>query len=151
MKPGKEPIKNKKYEKLLETSSSEQNKLALTAEQQEYIDANGLEVRFIKKKDYLAANNFHRTGWKLISDSEMPGSNADGLVEVGDLVLAVKSKAAQAAHRAELKRKTERYTDPDRVNRQAADELKQSARASKLNAQIHVGYEENGSGGKDDD
>lgn len=149
MKPGKEPIRNKVYESLLETSALSKSKLALSEIQRDYVKQNGLEVRFIRKKEYLEANNFHRTGWKIVQDKDMPGSNAEGLIEIGDLVLAVKTKEAQRVHRAELKSKTERHTDQKRVMQEAAAKLRDSARAANLNAQIHEGYEENG--GKDAD
>lgn len=150
-KPGKEPIANKKYESLYETSSTDRNRLALSPKQKAYLKANGIEARFIQKKQYLDANNFHRTGWKIIADPEMPGCNSEGLIEVGDLVLAVKSKEAQAVHRMDLKRKTDRYTDPKRITKQAAAELRESAKAASLNAQIHEGYEENGGKDSEDD
>jgi hypothetical protein len=46
-------------------------------------------------------------------------------------------------HRADIKRKTDRYIDPSRIVKQTAAELRDSARAASLNAQIHEGYEEN--------
>lgn len=149
MKPGKESIRNKAYENLDDGSMSGRSKLSLTVTQKEYVKKNSLVVRFIRKKDYLEANNFHKTGWKIVQDNEMPGSNSEGLIEVGDLVLAVKTESAQTAHRAELKRRSDRHTDQKRIAREAADQLRQAARAANLNAQIHEGYEENG--GKDSD
>lgn len=151
IKNGREPIRNKVYEGLLETSATERNKLALTATQKAYLKNNDLVSRFILKKEYLKANNFHRTGWKVVADQSMPGSNAEGLVEVGDLVLAVKTTSAQTAHRGELKRKAERHSDSKSVNKRAAQELRAAMQESNLNGRIHEGYEENGGAEEDED
>lgn len=149
-KGGKEPIANKRYAGLLEVTPNDQNRLALSKEQKAYLVSNGLECRFIQKKEYLANNNFHRTGWTIVSDSEMPGTNAEGLVEVGDLVLAVKTKSAQNAHRKNLAAKNARYSDPKLINKKAAAELRSRMSEGNLSGQIHEGYSENGDEADDD-
>src|SRR5688572_16673478 len=85
---GREPISNKKYSQLLETDYFDRNRLAITEQQREYLEANGLVHRYIRHKEYIDNNNFHKSGWKVIPDTDMPGSNAEGLVKVGDSVLA---------------------------------------------------------------
>lgn len=143
MKNGKEPVKNKRYDVLKETPYGDRDKFAITKNQREYLEANGLAHRFIQEKQYLLANNFHRTGWTVISDVDMPGANADGVVRIGDLVLAVKTQENQAAHRSALKKKSDRYSNQKEANKKAAEELKQRMAEARLSGQIHVGYEEN--------
>ncbi len=143
MKNGKESIKSKKYDILKEASYTEREKFALTSDQANYLSANGLAHRFIQEKQYLLANNFHRTGWRIVADPDFPGANADGVVKIGDLVLAVKTKEAQDAHKKALKKKSDRYSNQKEVNKKAAEELRQKASDAGLSAQIHEGFEEN--------
>jgi protein tyrosine phosphatase len=151
MKKGRESIKNKRYEVLKEIPYQSRNRLELNEKQKDYINANDLEVRFIYKKDYIKNNNFHRTGWKVIADPEFPGANAEGVVEVGDLVLAVKTKESQAYHRKELQRRSDVMGNVKGIQKKAREELESRAKDAKLNVRIHEGYEEDKADAGDDD
>lgn len=143
MKAGREPAKNKLYETLKEVKYQDSNKLALNEAQTKYLKKNGIVHRFVHRKQYMDANNFHKTGWRVIPDSEMPGANAEGLVVVGDLVMAVKGRDSQLAYRKALLEKNAKYSNPKRIQKEAADDLKRAARKIDASAEIHEGYEEN--------
>jgi hypothetical protein len=122
--PGREPVRNKRYEVLKEVGYTDSNQLALTDRQQAYLSEQGLTHRFVYEKEYLKNNNFHRSQWKVVADPDMPGANSDGLVKVGDLVMAVKTKEQQAIHRQRLADKAKRYADPKAFIKQKAADLK---------------------------
>jgi hypothetical protein len=150
-KGGREPIVNRSsvYEVLKETDYTAKDALALTDKQKAYLKTNDIVHRFVYKKEYLKNNNFHRSGWKVISDPNMPGTNAEGLVEVGDLVLAVKTTQAQKVHKDNVQARANRTFN--QANKAAGEELRDKARKAGLSAEIHVGYEENGGEEKDEE
>lgn len=143
MKAGRESVKNKVYEKLGEIKYQDNNKFNLTADQAVYLKQNGIVHRFVHRKQYMDSNNFHKSGWRVVPDTSMPGSNSEGLVVIGDLVLAVKTSENQAAHRKALLDKNKRYTNQKTNLKQAADDLKRAARKIDASAEVHEGYEEN--------
>lgn len=140
IKAGKEPISSK-YQALHETEYTKKDKLALTDKQLDYLERNGLVGRFLWRKEYQKNNNFHASGWQVIPDADMPGANAEGLIVVGDLVLGVKTKTANAAHRAEINRKTDRQSSSN-VQRAKRVELQQQMNSAGLKGKVVEGYDE---------
>jgi len=136
MKQGKEPIKNKRYEVLKELTISQQNQFALNDKQLKYLKENGLEHRFIHQKEYLTKNNYHRSGWRIVPDPEFPGANAEGLIAIGDLVMAVKTVEAQEAHRRELARKRAIYANQPGLQKAAKRDLEKAMRSSGLDGEV---------------
>ena len=147
---GKESIANKRYEVLQEVTYENRERLALTQPQKDYLEQNGLVARYLKRKEYLANNNFHRSNWKVVQDPDMPGANADGEVIVGDLVLGVKTKEGQRKHREALERKNRAYSSPSAVQKKARAELESAMREGNVKGRIHEGYEENKIDSSDD-
>lgn len=149
IKGGKEPLSNK-YQVLHETDYTKRDRLALSDKQKSYLEANGLVGRFLWRKEYERNNNFHRSGWKVIPDSDMPGANAEGLVIVGDLVLGVRTEKQNAAHKADIAAKTARQS-PAAVQKAKKAELQQALQNAGLKGKIVDGYDENGESDSDDE
>lgn len=143
IKGGKEPLSNK-YQVLHETDYTKRDRLALTEKQEAYLTANGLVGRFLWRKEYEKNNNFHRSGWKVIPDADMPGSNAEGLVIVGDLVLGVRTEKQNTAHKADIAAKTARQS-PLAVQRAKKAELQQAMDSAGIKGRVTEGYDESDS------
>ncbi len=140
LKNGKEPISNK-YQVLHETDYTKQDRMALSDKQKEYLSNNGLVGRYLWRKEYEKNNNFHRSGWKVVPDADMPGSNAEGLVIVGDLVLGVRTEKQNAAHKADIAARTARQSDGQFQKAKKA-ELQQALQSAGLKGKIVEGFDE---------
>lgn len=140
LKNGKEPISSK-YQVLHETEYSKKDKLALTDKQKTYLENNGLVGRFLWRKEYLKNSNFHQSGWQVIPDADMPGANAEGLIVVGDLVLGVKTVAANAARKAEVQAKVDRQSGTN-VIRAEKVKLQQAMSNAGIKGKVIEGFEE---------
>jgi hypothetical protein len=141
LKNGKEPLSSK-YQVLHETEYTKKDKLALSQKQEDYLANNGLDGRFLYRKHYEKNNNFHRSGWTVIPDSDMPGSNAEGLVIVEDLVLGVRTKQASAAHKAAVNERTARQSGANVIKAEKA-KLQQALVSAGVKGKIIEGFEEN--------
>jgi hypothetical protein len=107
----------------------------------------GLSHRWINYKKFMSDGNFHQSGWVPYKPAAKPtgavefsfGSNPEGYVIRGDLILAVKTEEQQAHHKARLARKNAIY---QQYNKQAASQLKEHLKGTK--SKVYEGYEENG-------
>lgn len=125
------------------------NLLAVDPELKAELDRKGLAYRFINAKQYQQNYGFHRTGWRVYkreataSSGSMDfsmGTDPEGYVRRGDLILAVKPKEMQEAHKQKIRAKTERYNNATKRNRENADVLRAMAKTGGLDLTIEEGY-----------
>lgn len=114
----------------------------------EAIGKKGMEYRWISMKKYGDMGNSHERAWRPVKRSECGtidptsltnGSDPDGYIRRGDLVLAVRNKDLGDKHRAFLKVQADRQKN---VQRDHANELKEFVKKSGINATISEGYGE---------
>ncbi len=108
------------------------------------LSAQGLVWRFIFVKKYIDNHGFHRSGWKphqFAKPAEDRGKfdfgdgiDSEGYLRRGDQILAVKTKEAQAIHRAKIQRRNDAHKQ---YNKQAAQNLRTSA-----DVKVFEGYED---------
>lgn len=153
LKNGKKPLSSKPAApQILSSDDLFGNPLALPPELQEELDRVGLVGRFVDAKKLYEMNGYHKMGWRVYKQKNADGTmgnaefrfgtDPEGVIRRGSLLLAVKSKEEHARHKLFLEQKSERYTSG--VNRTKAEELRQLAKDSNLDGiKIHEGYEEN--------
>jgi len=124
------------------------NTLGIEASISDALMKKGLEYRWISMKKYGDMGNSHERAWRPVKRSECGiidptaitnGSDPDGYIRRGDLVLAVRSKDLGDKHRAFLKSQADRQRN---VQREHANELKEFVKKSGINATISEGYGE---------
>lgn len=124
------------------------NTLSVDSEMAESLGKKGLEYRWISMKKYADMGNSHERAWRPVKRSEcgmidqssiINGSDPDGYIRRGDLVLAVRSKDLGDKHRAFLKVQADRQKN---VQRDHANELKDFVKKSGINAKISEGYDD---------
>lgn len=149
LKNGKMPL-SQKTQVSSDMSEDDFNLLALDQELKDELAAKGFAYRFINAKQYVEKQGFHRSGWKVYKrdisnrskgafDFDL-GTDPEGYVRRGDLILAVKPTEMQARHREKLAAKTARYS-PERYNKEAAQQLRDRARESSVQMKVSDTYE----------
>jgi hypothetical protein len=130
---GRQPLSTKTEASDFTHDDFDFNLLKIDPELKAELEGQGFSYRWINKKTYVDRGNNHRTGWKAYKKqaSESRGSidfdygiSPEGYVVRGDLILAVKPKAAQDAYRQHIRAKTERQSA---VARRQAQQLRQMA------------------------
>lgn len=123
------------------------NDLALNPEIKAQLKSEGLEWRFINRLQFREKGNSHRSHWqpyqlKTANGQAGVGTDAEGMVVRGDLVLAVRPKEIADRHRQFLEAKRARYRG---YNREVADEMRQRAREEGVSRamKVHEGYDDN--------
>jgi hypothetical protein len=125
------------------------NLLAIAPDLKAELDAKGLAYRFINAKQYVDKQGFHHSGWKVYKrdvserakgafDFDM-GTDPEGYVRRGDLILAVKPQEMQQRHKEKIRAKTARYS-PDALNKAAAQQMRDRARENNVNMSVDEGY-----------
>jgi hypothetical protein len=151
IKNGKKPIASKP--KTMSPTSLDDifgNTLAVSPEIARAIASKGNEYRWISFTKYTQMGNSHERAWRPVKRSEcgmidptslQNGSDVDGYIRRGDLVLAVRPKELGDKHRSILKADANRAKN---VQKNHADELRQFVRQAGINAKISEGYENDG-------
>lgn len=140
VKPASDPVLS------LDANEFFNNTLSLSDTLKSHMSENNLDWRFINITQFRAASNTHRSRWQpfTVPDAMRAscGATAEGLIQRGDVLLAVRDKAITAAHKKILADKTRRQSG---YNKQAANELRQLARENKVQDQskVYEGYEDN--------
>lgn len=144
---GKAPLSTKKNA-ARGTFSYQASLLDIPGNIKQELEAKGLEGRWISFKTYADNYGYHKQGWTVFkSDSStlptgvLQGSNPDGIIRRGDLVLACRTKEACDEHRQILQDRADRAKG---YNKAKADELRQLAKENSVDAKIYEGYDENG-------
>lgn len=114
----------------------------------EEMTKKGFEWRFINALDFQK-KGFNKSQWTpykrdktepTSSQSKIFGSDPDGFIKRGDLILAVKSSEKAQAHRAFLDQRSQQLSKA--VGSYGADELKKAFRDAGVNAKVLTGYDD---------
>lgn len=146
MKNGKAPISTKAPAQDDTLADMYMNPLKIDETLKSELRTKGLEYRFINIKSFKDLG-FHRSHWRPYKrDSVQPqdsgfGTDTEGYLRRGDLVLAVKAKEHADLHRNQLRLKAKLQASPSKVR---AAELKQMMQAAGVKGRVHEGFEEEG-------
>ena len=123
--------------------------LKVDADLQAELATKNFACRWVDAKKLYEMNGYHKNGWvpyrrdanaKVgLSDFKF-GTDPDGIVRRGTLILAVKSIEAHNKHKAALELRANRGRA---INKTKADELRDMVRTTGVKAVVHEGYEEN--------
>lgn len=129
-------------------SVSERNMLSLPQELKEELMSQDLDWRFISALQFREKGNIHHNQWRPYNVTQkapyarMQGVTAEGVLQRGDLILAVRPKKLSQVYRARLEEKNNAYKG---YNKEKAEELRSLARESGIDkaTKIHEGYSDN--------
>lgn len=152
MKDGKKPINNKVNYSVYWENEDFGNRLSISPELKKSLESQGFEYRFVDSKQLIANSNYHKEGWiayvkqtddTIDSGSDFQvGTDPDGNIRRGTVVLAIRPKSLGDKHRAKLEQKRLRY-NAENYNKSQASELKQLAAERNVRVDVHEGYDEN--------
>jgi hypothetical protein len=126
------------------------NKLGLPQELKDYLTSQGLDWRFLNAREYVANGNIHSGHWRAfkvpadkVNAEGFYGANAEGLVQRGDLILGVRTKAISAAHKEHINKRNQALYRQGSVEGQAK-KLREVVKDSSLSAETRIteGYED---------
>lgn len=149
IKNGRKPLSSKPAQTQVFEEDIFGNALAMDPALKVELQEQGLEWRFVDRKQLTDMGGYHKRGWQaykrrghatMDKQEFVFGSSPDGYIYRGSLVLAVRPISVGDKHRAVLAQRADRYKQ---VNKTAAKELKQKANEAGLDVEIHEGYEEN--------
>ena len=123
------------------------NRLALPKELKDYLKSIDMDFRFLNAAEFRAAGGYHRSQWqpfKAPADAVkqgLYGVTPEGLIQRGDLILGVRSKAITAQHSAHLAEKRKRYSNYGKTE---AKRMREHIRSTGLSDHVRVeeGYGE---------
>jgi hypothetical protein len=123
------------------------NRLVIPQPLMDKLTKDDLDWRFINANQFRMNGNSHNFEWtpyKPENPAELGvmGVNAEGLIQRGDLLLAVRPKSTTREHRQFLKEQRDIYKG---YNRQKAKEMRDLFREHGVSedASVHEGYEDN--------
>lgn len=151
-KNGRQPIaKRAKRNPFVMTDDVFGNPLALDEELKKELQDQKLSYRFVDAKKLYEMGGYHAKGW--VPYKRKPGASAnigiaefkfgsdpEGVIRRGSMILAVKTEEQAEKHRAFLRQRAERYAD---FPQEKAAELRKFAQEKNLNSEILEGYEDN--------
>lgn len=137
------------------TKASEvSGRLALPSKLKEYLNAQGMDFRFLNATQYRASGNFHKSDWRPFDirgakslAGETFGANAEGIIQRGDLILGIRPKTISAAHKQRLADKNQRYSQAN-VAKTQKKQFQEQVRDAGLGEYVSVkeGYDEGETG-----
>jgi hypothetical protein len=150
IKDGKKPVSQKAAKGSFFMSDDVfGNQLAVPAEIQEELAEQGLEGRWLNAKTLHSNQGYHPKGWSVYrrkaptvdSSAFKFGSDPDGIIRRGDLILGVKTTEKADLHRRHLSSRADRYSN---INADKAQELRDLMSTSGFKkAKVYEGYDEN--------
>lgn len=151
IKDGKRPISHKIQAQSFFSEDSLGNLLAIPADVQAELESKGLTGRWLNAKELYTNQGYHKRGWKvykrekpssdIMSLDFKTGSDPEGIVRRGDLILGVKNKEEIEKHRGMLKSKAQRSSN---INSEKANELRSLlGQAGIKKAKVFEGYDDN--------
>lgn len=150
MKNGKDvkitEVPNRDPEIKFDGSEFFMNRLSLADALKDKMRKENLDWRFINASQFRSDGNIHRSHWKPYrlegADVVTFGANPEGLINRGDLILAVRSTKITQAHKQFLAKRNAAQKSENAVG---ASELRKMAKAAGVEkeAKIYEGYEEN--------
>lgn len=115
------------------------NRLSLPDSIKEKLKAEGLDWRFINAAQFRQDGGIHKSHWRPYKASgeiaTTQGVNAEGFIQRGDLLLAVREKKISKMHRSFLDQRNQRLKG---INKQQADEFRQRIREEGRSGQVKV-------------
>lgn len=129
------------------------NALSVPQEIKEELDRKGLEGRFVDAEKLYKMGGYHPKGWVPYKRDKKEGdtlgtvdwkfgSDPEGVIRRGSVILAVKSKESAQKHRDYLVTRAERLS-PQNFDKEKAEELRQVAKDNRADAVVTEGYEDN--------
>ncbi len=127
-----------------------QNRLSLPKALTDKINSEGLDFRFVNANEFRRNGNVHQSYWRpyvLTSGAQELGLTdvtAEGLIQRGDLILAVREKKITKAHKEFLADQNRMYSSAS-YNKEKAKEMRALAKSHGVSdeTEIHEGYEDN--------
>ena len=147
IKDGKKPLSQKPSRP--SSPDSFGNLLAIPAEIQAELDAQGLVGHWLNSKTLYANQGYHPRGWQVyrrkasdtIASTFKFGNDPDGIVRRGDCILGFKTKENHREHKDYLESRAQRSTQ---TNAEKAQEMRALLRQSGIKgSKVLEGYEEN--------
>jgi hypothetical protein len=115
------------------------NRLVLPEALKASLTEQGLDWRFLNTQEFRASGNYHRSQWVpykvKAEDIATYGATAEGMIQRGDLILGVRSKATSAKHREFLAERNRRYSN---FNKTEAQKLRQHVKDNDLGGHVKV-------------
>jgi hypothetical protein len=151
IKNGKKPLSTKGTPEVMESYDDLfGNRLSISPELKAELDAKGLVGRWVDAKKLYEFNGYHPKGWapykrvtqvgeKLDKQDFRFGSDPDGTVRRGTMILAAKSKEEVARHQRFLKQKAERFQSTTGSH---AETLRKTVKEGRANSVVIEGYDE---------
>jgi hypothetical protein len=149
LKGGKRPLPGKKGPEPIREDELFGNMLKLDPDIAQELKDKGLEGRFVDAKKLYEANGYHPKGWRVykrttasgtIGSNEFKfGTDPDGIIRRGSLILAVKTKEEAEKHREFLRRKAALQSS---VVPKAAEALRRTARENNVDTRVDETYDE---------
>ncbi len=144
---GKKPLSSKpRQTNVLEEPDFFMNRLAVASDVKKELAEKGLDYRWISYTKYTGNGNQHERGWQVYRRDKKEtgslsfGTNPDGIIRVGDNVLAARPLDYSKKHKAWLASKADRLSGAPVAK---ADELRAKAKEANVDITVHEGFEEN--------
>jgi hypothetical protein len=129
------------------------NTLGVDPEIKKALDAKGFAIRWINAADLQAKAGYHPRGWRPVKLKEcgtipsnpqdfMYGSDPEGYIRRGELILGVRSKELNDKHKAYLEQAAAARA-VTASSKAAAAELRKYASEAGVDMKIQEGFEEN--------
>lgn len=148
MKNGKKPISQKtSFQSFQETFG---NRLTIPEDVMKDIESTGKVARWVDAKQLAADQGYHKNGWvpykrsDKIGTSVLFGNDPDGVVRRGSLILAVRGKDLDDAHKTY---NTDRAARMRGKPKEAISELKKQAR--QIGSKVDDSFDEDDEGFKE--
>lgn len=136
---GRKPLSSKSRTVSINPDTAFSNKMAIPPEVKAFMDQNGMEPHWLDAKKLQENGGYHDRDWqpfirpddlkKGVADFKF-GTDPDGVVRRGSLILGFKTKEDAEKHRSFNTQRADRYKQV--FNKKQSDELKQMAKESNV-------------------
>jgi hypothetical protein len=155
IKNGKKPLSSKAQTAAAPISIDDVfgNALGLSADLLKILDKEGYAHRFVSAAAIEQSSGYHQSGWKPVSQAQLKkwghatmdshsfsfGTDPEGYIRRGDLVLALRPQALNEKHRAYLAQEAQRG---QHVQKKHAEELRRQVADAGADIKIHEGFDD---------
>lgn len=138
IKPKNRPVRDTKTSSTFKYNYAD--RLVLPQGLKERIASEGLVYRFLNAAEMRASGGYHRSHWtpyriKDAAEAAKYGASPEGTFTRGDLVLGVRTKEVNEAHKEFLAERNRAYKG---FNKQKAEEMRQDIRRAGLGDYVQV-------------
>lgn len=152
---GKRPLSQRTRAATINPDEVFMNTLGLDPDMVKTLEAKHLAYRFINYKKFVDMGGVNEGYWVPVSRKNLKewgydkigtqdfifGSDTDGYIRRGDLVLAVRSQDLNEKHKAYLKQEANARSGR-KMQKTHAEELRDLVKSSGLGGNVHEGYED---------